>query len=67
MYTLSNLVDCVWSVWGEWNTCSVTCGTGMRSHSRSRIEDSDPLCRGADCIGVTQETESCQIVPCAGQ
>lgn len=48
--------------WGEWGTCSVTCGPGQRS----REGCSKSLKRGQTCPPghVKNEAEECSIVPC---
>ena len=46
-------VEGAWAVWGSWNTCSATCGTGTRSRARN-------FTGGMPCAGNANETESCQ-------
>ncbi|XP_039266278.2 uncharacterized protein LOC120341783 isoform X1 [Styela clava] len=54
--------DCPgWSDFGEWSSCSATCGGGSRERSRT--------CRGSkignrDCPGDRLEIEKCNDVPC---
>ena len=52
-YDTSFVVEGTWAVWGSWNICSVTCGTGTRS--RARI-----FSGGMPCAGNASETESCR-------
>ncbi|KAI8492290.1 hypothetical protein Bbelb_301870 [Branchiostoma belcheri] len=47
-----------WSNWGPWFDCSVTCGVGSRSRSRT-CTNPVPSNGGADCVGSGQETEQC--------
>ena len=44
--------------WGTWSECSVICGTGTRSRTRSCTEP-EPFCGGDDCVGETEDTEDC--------
>ena len=56
------VVDCVWDDWkiGE---CSVTCGGGTRTNSRSKIMEEKT---NGVCIGKPTAQENCndQICPC---
>ncbi|XP_035688793.1 SCO-spondin-like [Branchiostoma floridae] len=56
-------VDGVWSNWGPWSGCSVTCGTGTRSRDRICTNPA-PANGGADCDGPGREIQQCNAVPC---
>ncbi|XP_062608445.1 coadhesin-like [Saccostrea cucullata] len=56
-------VDGGWSSWGEWSTCSLTCGSGGKSRERSCTNPS-PKYGGADCSGESEETVPCNIQGC---
>jgi len=53
--------DCVMSAWSEWDSCSLTCGTG--STSRRRIVDTYPTNGGVAC-GNEDEHTDCTDGPC---
>lgn len=57
-------IDCSWDQWGEWATCTKTCGTGARYRSRAKIE---AKFGGAACdpkSGGSQMMESCNTKAC---
>ncbi|XP_060583932.1 A disintegrin and metalloproteinase with thrombospondin motifs adt-1-like, partial [Ruditapes philippinarum] len=56
-------VDGVWGDWEQWSDCGATCGEGQRSRSRECIFP-DPANKGANCSGVSTETETCNIQAC---
>ena len=58
-------VDCVWGEYGEWSTCSATCGGGTKT--RTRREASPASTGGALCTGSVTETESCNPDACPGR
>ena len=51
------VVDYQWSDWNSWSTCSVTCGSG--SQTRTRTELQSAANGGQACQGSNQETQSC--------
>lgn len=53
----------LWSAWGAWGKCSVTCGRG--THERHRTcSNPAPSHGGADCVGSTTLTQHCDSVHC---
>merc|ERR1719220_2091615 len=42
-------VDCLWSKWGTWSTCSKSCGNGFSI--RKRTKSTTPKNGGKECIG----------------
>ncbi len=55
-------VDCVMAAWGDWGSCSVSCGGG--EHTRTREILQEAACGGAPC-GALEETEACNAQPCS--
>ncbi|CAJ1370240.1 unnamed protein product [Effrenium voratum] len=53
-------VDCAWSDWAPWGTCSSSCGTGLQARKR---ENSEARNGGADCYGNATESTSCVDLP----
>ncbi|KAI8497501.1 hypothetical protein Bbelb_248070 [Branchiostoma belcheri] len=53
-------VDGNWSDWGSWSSCSVTCGEGMWTRSRTCTNPA-PANGGADCVGQAQESGTCNV------
>ncbi|XP_071118257.1 A disintegrin and metalloproteinase with thrombospondin motifs adt-1-like [Haliotis cracherodii] len=47
------------SEWGPWGDCSVTCGKGKITRSRS--------CRGLECKQETTQTKTCNMKNCKGK
>ena len=65
---LQNLfsVDCEWSSWGDYSTCSVTCGTGTQIRERTKLvveDNGGQPCSGS--IGYHQD-QQCHTAPCPG-
>ena len=65
-------VDCDWTSWSDWSSCSKTCGAGVREKSRqvktTAQNDGSPinLRFGSPCSGSARQTESCNIQECPG-
>ena len=60
------LVDGSWSEWGNWSTCSHTCGGGVRSRY-CNCSDPVPQYGGDDCAGSEWDTDQCNTNPCPGE
>ena len=52
-----------WVNWSGWSECSVTCGDGNRSRSRT-CTNPVPSSDGRQCIGAPKVSKSCNIKPC---
>ncbi|XP_078374550.1 properdin-like isoform X2 [Oculina patagonica] len=47
-----------WTTWGNWDKCSVTCGGGTQTRSRSCTNP--PVAHGGNpCVGQTKMTQNC--------
>ena len=55
-------VDCEWSPFDEWTSCSVSCGGGTRSSVRQIIQPAEN--NGKACTGYSTRTESCNTIDC---
>ena len=60
------LVNGGWSGYGSWISCSVTCGGGTKSRSRSCTKPS-PDNGGDECTGEATEAENCGTASCPGE
>ncbi|XP_019631203.1 PREDICTED: coadhesin-like, partial [Branchiostoma belcheri] len=58
-----HVVNGGWSSWGGWSSCSVTCGTGSQSRSRTCTNPA-PAYGGANCVGQSRETRQCNAGSC---
>nr|CAD7402180.1 unnamed protein product [Timema poppensis] len=56
-------VDGNWSPWGDWSTCSVSCGPGYRRRYRT-CTNPEPQFRGAPCDGENLQVEKCSGSNC---
>ena len=61
----SSPVDGVWSIWADWAACSLTCGDGTQTRSRT-CDNPAPSNGGADCVGSTDDTQACNDGACPG-
>ena len=57
-------VDCSWTAWSAWETCSVSCGGG--SQERYRTINQTAINNGANCAGSDTETQHCNSNGCPG-
>ena len=57
-------VDCTWSAWGPWSTCSKTCDSGSMTRSRST---NGPFHGGIACSGLSSESAPCNTNSCPGR
>ena len=58
--------DCVVSVWSEWDACSVPCGGGERSHTRTIV--TQPAYNGRACPDLVEKDSSpCNPQLCTGK
>ncbi|KAM9774698.1 SCO-spondin [Syngnathus typhle] len=58
-------VDCGWSSWTQWSTCSRTCDVGVRRRYRSGTNP-PPAFGGRPCEGDRVGVDTCSIEPCFG-
>ena len=63
MFSYVEAVDCVWGEYGEWSTCSATCGGGTRT--RTRPEATPASNGGNPCGGSGTETGPCNLDECS--
>ncbi|PFX32412.1 Hemicentin-1 [Stylophora pistillata] len=56
-------IDGNWNGWGDWEVCSVTCGGGIQSRTRT-CTNPWPRFEGRDCNGEEFEERPCNDNPC---
>ena len=61
-FVLSFSVDCVWSDWSDWDTCTVTCGGGTQGKTRTEAVAADY--GGVECDGDAAASQACGEDPC---
>jgi len=52
-----------WLVKSNWSNCSVECGGGTQTRTRT-CTNPEPYCGGAECVGDSLETQECNTQPC---
>ena len=57
-------VDCLWSDWSDFSTCTKTCGDGLETRERSIEENA--INNGKPCEGKNSDTRACKIIDCPG-
>ena len=62
---LLSAVDGHWSSWGNWASCSTTCGNGTRTRTHTCVFLKD-VPRGNNCTGASAETQDCNEGVCPG-
>ena len=59
LLTDTSVVGCyLWSPWRDWSDCTPTCDDRLRRRTRE--------CRAGDCVGDSEETQSCPTSDCDG-
>ena len=58
-------VNCTWSDFGGWSSCSKTCGEG--DQTRTRIILNAASHGGNDCTGADEDRRACKIKKCPGK
>jgi len=55
-------VDCEYSTWSDWSTCSTTCGGGSSERERTTVVPAKD--GGQECSGATRDVLPCAPVAC---
>jgi len=65
VFPISALVNCQWSNWSAWESCSKSCGGGTQTSTRSKtVQETN----GGTCSGSSERSKSCNSQSCpAGQ
>ena len=58
-----SLVDGVWTAWGSWGQCTVTCGGGKSTKTRT-CTNPRPQHGGAPCAGADNSKKDCNTQVC---
>jgi hypothetical protein len=57
------VTDGGWTSWSEWNTCTLTCGGGNQTRTRT-CTNPTPQNNGNDCGSEDFETQACNDESC---
>ena len=58
-------INCLWSGFGQWSRCSVSCGTGTEQRKRMVLQQAKN--GGEKCSGEAVETKPCKQPSCPGK
>ena len=61
-YIFCFLVNCQWTSWGSWQSCSVTCGGGTQQRTRTKSIEAQN--GGLECPGDLYEIQNCNTNSC---
>ena len=58
-------IDCKWTPWSEWTTCSLPCKDGDNIGVQSELRTKIPAqYNGIDCVGPSERSQICNTQPC---
>ena len=61
---ISAPVNCQWSNWSAWGSCSKSCGGGTQKSTRSKtVQESDD----GTCSGLSEKSQSCNSQGCPSE
>ncbi|XP_020613183.1 mucin-like protein [Orbicella faveolata] len=62
-FSFPSIVNGGWSNWGPWGGCSLSCGSGVQSRTRT-CTNPPPANAGVDCQGDSSLTQACNTNKC---
>lgn len=65
-YSIVLVVDGAWSEWGDFGDCSVKCGHGTKTRTRT-CNNPEPANGGDDCYGDDTDSMYCYVYKCPGK